>query len=474
MKNPHRKPSWPAVWVALAGLVSPSLTSCTHQEARNGDAEAGESSSPAAVPLEIALAPHAGEGHLDELIRRCQGAVRSNQNARASLERLGWLYVGKARESFDAGFYTLAEQCALALDTSRPGCAEALLLRGHALHSLHRFSEAARLARRLVEMRGLAADHGLLGDVLVDVGRLDEAEHAYQAMLDLKPDPQGYARAAHLRWVKGDLEGAVEVMRMAAGGTSPRDVESAAWMHTQLGRYLWHSGANLEAQQALESALALRTDYPPALLLRGRMWLADDRPAAAVEPLERAARLNPLPEYQWALAEALRAARRESDARAVGRLIVSAGPRNDPRTCSLFLATHAEQPELAIRLARQELAERSDVFSHDALAWALAAAGRFAEAEAHMQQALAAGTCDARLWLHAGVIAAQSGRHAEAAQWLRKVDGRRAQLLPSERVHWQRARQAIRFAAEAIPASPAPAPTQPISAAALTGPVPKT
>jgi tetratricopeptide (TPR) repeat protein len=450
MKTSWKILSRPVVNLAMAGLTALTINGCTRQDVAMRTAVTNETTT-TVRPLALVLSPHAGEGRLDEQIRRRQDDVRSNRNAHAALERLGWLYVGKARESFDAGYYTLAEQCSLALDLLKPNCPEALLLRGHALHSQHRFLEAAALARQLVSARGLASDHGLLGDILVDVGRVEEAERAYQAMLDLKPDPQGCARAAHLRWLKGDLEGAVEIMRVAAAGASPRDAESAAWMHTQLARYLWPSGANVEAQEAIESALAFRANYPPALLLRGRLLLAEDRAEAAIDPLQQAACLNPLPEHQWVLAEALRAAGRESEARAVEQEILRNGPRGDPRTCALFLATRQEQPELAVRLARGELAERQDVFSHDALAWALAASGQLAEAASHAQQALALGTREARLWLHAGVIAAKSGKRAAAAEWLRKADERRAQLLPAERAHLRSAQEAVEAAAGASP-----------------------
>jgi tetratricopeptide (TPR) repeat protein len=473
MKTSCKNLSRLVVILAIAGLTALSIGGCTRQDLTKRDAVARETSAPGAGPLAIALSPHAGQGCLDEQIRRVQDNVRSNQNTRASLERLGWLYVGKARESFDAGYYTLAEQCALALDSSKPGCHEALLLRGHALHSQHRFVEAESLARQLVSARGLAADHGLLGDIFVDVGRVEEAERAYQAMLDLKPDPRGYARAAHVRWLRGDLDGAVEVMRMAAGGATPRDAESAAWMHTQLARYLWQSAAHVEAQEAIESAFAFRTNYPPALLLRGRWLLAGDQPEAAIDPIQQAARLNPIPEYQWALAETLRAAHRESEARGVEQEILTNGPRTDPRTASLFLATRQEQLELAVRLARKELTERADVFSHDALAWALAASGQFAEAESHMQQALALGTPEPRLWLHAGVIAAKNGKRTEVSEWLHKAEERRAQLLPTEREHWRRTQQLIEVAATAQSSSSLPATSHPLSAAAVSGPVVK-
>jgi Flp pilus assembly protein TadD len=392
-------------------------------------------------PLSIILSPHSGDKRIDVEIRECQAQVRKNPES--SLERLGWLFVAKARESFDPGFYKLAEQCAQALEAHQPGTAEALLLRGHALQSQHRFHEAEAPARKLVKQRGLAFDHGLLGDILVDVGRVDEAAAAYQTMLDLKPDPQGYARAAHLRWLKGDLDGALELMRMAARGATPRDPESAAWMHTQLARYLWQSQADAEAARALETALEFQNGYAPALLLRGRMLLAAAKVNDAIDLLTQASAANPLPEYRWVLADALRAGGREAEARAVEAQLARQGASSDPRTLSLHLATRRESLETAILLAQDELKERGDVFSHDAMAWALAATGRNAEAQRHISLALAHGTQDARLHLHAAIIVARVGRIEEARQWLAKASSAAAQLLPSELIQLRNAAAAL-------------------------------
>ena len=434
-KNKSSQMSRAALLLAL--VVGLTFSGCH----RNSDtpAEASVRTRSVADPLAIALAPHAGESPLDERIRRSQEQVRAAKSTPANIEQLGWLFVAKARASFDPGFYTLAEQCALALDSRQPGCAESLLLRGHALQSQHRFSEAESLARQLVEKRGLAFDHGLLGDILADVGRVDEAAEAYQTMIDLKPDPQGYARVAHVRWIKGDLAGAVEAMQVAADGASPHDAESAAWMNTQLARYLWQSGKSNEAAGALNTALSFQTNYAPSLLLRGRMLLGAVKVEDALPSLRQAAQLNPLPEYHWALAEAFRAAHREEEARAMEMQIVSRGAVTDPRTCSLYLATRRTNSELAVRLARRELAERADVFTHDALAWALAAAGKFDEAQSHLRLALAQGTQDARLCFHATIITAQAGQRDEAAAWFDKAAALNFQLLPSEKAELQSA-----------------------------------
>jgi tetratricopeptide (TPR) repeat protein len=83
-------------------------------------------------------------------------------------------------------------------------------------------------------------------------------------------------------------------------------------------------------------------------------------------------------------------------------------------------------------LTERELEERSDVFTHDARAWALAAAGEFTAAQGQLDHALAEGTQDARLFYHAAVIAAKSGRHDDARRWFDRATDFIHMLLPSE------------------------------------------
>jgi len=409
-----------------------------------------------ADPLAWVLAPHNGEDRLDEEIRHCQAQLRSGSYHLSSshseegrgdggrfgsahfhepeiaLERLGWLFVAKARESFDQGFYRLAEQCSLCLETRKPGSPEAMLLRGHALQNQHRFKEAEPLARELVHRRGLPFDYGLLGDVLMEQGQLSAATEAYQKMIDLRPDLHSYARGAHLRWLKGDLNGAAQLMELAASASSPLDPESAAWVHTRLALYRLQSGALNEADRVCDQALDFQKDYPPALLLRGRIRLARGNGAEAIEVLQVAAKRSPLPEYQWALAEALRQEKRVDEAEVVESQLRRTGAANDPRTYALYLATCGNSATTALRLAQQELEQRADVFTYDALAWSLAAAGKIKEAQGQMEKALAEGTKDGRLFFHAAAIAAKAGQPENAGHWFEKASDYIHLLLPSE------------------------------------------
>jgi tetratricopeptide (TPR) repeat protein len=381
----------------------------------------------------LALAPHSGKTAIDLEIIRLQDAIRQSTDRSRAFEQLGWAYVRKSRVSFDQGFYKLAEQCAGCIASQHPESPEALLLQGYILCNLHHFREAEAIARRLSGTRAAPFDYGLLGDALMEQGRLNEAIDAYQKMVDLKPGPQAYARIAHIRWLKGDLEGALEMMRKAAGVIGTRDAESAAWAYSRVALYELQAGSMPNAERACQAALNLQSDYAPALLARARICLAQNRNEQAAQLMQQAARINPLPEYKWMLAESLRAAGHTREAQNVEAEIKDRGPADDPRTTALFLTTRGERLAEALSLAEKETTVRGDVFTLDALAWALATTGQANGAMDLIKAALAEGTEDARLFYHAGSILAHAGQKQEARLMLRKATVLKQMLLPSER-----------------------------------------
>jgi tetratricopeptide (TPR) repeat protein len=388
------------------------------------------------------LATLAGDKAIDREIAQQQAVVLGDASREtAAIERLGWLFVKKARLSFDAGFYKLAEQCAACLEAHNAKSPETLLLRAHALQSLHHFREAEATARELVSLRQLPFDYGVLGDILIDQGQIREGAAAYQKMADLRPDLQSYARAAHVRWLTGDLDGAIELMNLATSASSPNDPEAGAWAFTRLALYQLQRSATNKALQSCDAALSLENEYAPAILARGRTLLALNRANDAVVELQRAAKLNPLPEYQWTLAEALNLSGDRNQAAKIESQLAGASTE-DPRTLSLYLATRHRDVERAVALAQQELINRGDVFTRDALAWALAAAGRATEAQAHIDKALSEGTSDPRLYLHAGIIAALNNDHSQSKRFLDQAAATQQMLLPSERVQLDAWRQA--------------------------------
>ncbi len=445
--HPSKAALYVIVWLTL-GLAAGVLAGC-------GNREPDSAALSVADACEIALTPHSAGADADRTIELLIETIHNAGVRRGvHLERLGWAYVALARQQYDAGYHVLAEQTALCLESQPQQRNPALLLRAHALYSQHRFGEAEPLARELASDRGLPVDYAVYGDVLMARGALDEAIAVYQRMMDLKPGPYAYSRAAHVRWLKGDLPGAIALMKLSAGASGSHDPNAAAWAHERLAAYELQAGRADLAVSLLSTALDLLPDYAPALLARGQLLLAAGDAADAVAVLEQAANLNPLPAYQWALIEALRAANRHDRALAVHQRLMSRGAVDDRRTFALYLASTGQAVDEALVLARRELASRRDVFTLDTYAWALCAAGRVDEAQVASLHALREGTQDARLHYHAGVIARQAGDIEAAAGWLASAVAMQQSLLPSERAHLKREFAALRDAEMHLPAVP--------------------
>ena len=419
---------------ALASLAIALACSCgrsapAREVAREPVARA--LSAPAAHGL--VLAPQPGEQPIDLRIRAQQERVRRSKVPVPELERLGLMFVGRARELSDPGGYTLALSASSAMQELEPSSRAALLLRGMALHGLHRFSDAEAIARTLVATRGLPTDLGLLGDVLADRGALDEAIAVYQRMVDLRPDLHAYARAAHVRYLKGDVRGAAQAMTLAARAASPRNGESFAWAFAKLASYQLQLGELRAAREATRRAREVSPGSLPALKSEAQIFVFEGALDAALSPLREAIARSPHPELLWMEGDVLEALGRAAEAAAVRARLKASGAQEDPRAYALYLASRGESLAEASVLAQAELAERRDVYSYEALGWVQSARGEHREALASARRALAEGTEDARLLYHAGMIAARAQQPDEARRWLTKASALSGMLFPSQR-----------------------------------------
>jgi tetratricopeptide (TPR) repeat protein len=184
----------------LVAASAATLASC-HQK----PAESAAHSSPSAA-CQAALAPGGHAQPTDRAIADLQERARQSPWKRDdALEQLGYKFVARARAANDPGDYTLAERVATCLEEQQPGNPAALLLRGHALHQLHRFREAEAIARTLVTKREFVLDYALLGDALMEQGRLDEAEEFLRASDASAEQLESISHRAAAWMARGDL-----------------------------------------------------------------------------------------------------------------------------------------------------------------------------------------------------------------------------------------------------------------------------
>lgn len=382
---------------------------------------------------QIVLLPPSGTESYDQEIRRWQQRLAERSTEPAYWERLGWAYIAKARRSQDVGFYKLAELTVNAWESACGSSGQALLLRGHVYHNLHRFKDAEVIARHLVTDRNSPADSALLCDALMEQGKLDEAVEACQTLTNLRPGVESSSRIAHLRWLSGDLNGAIDAMQSAVRAADPRDRETCAWLYTRLAGYGLLNGDMSQAVALSEQALSAVSEYPPALAMKGRALYSDGKYESAIVLLRQAAEYNPVPDNQWWLADALRAQGQEDEAQKIEAKLRRHGSAIDPRTLALFLATRGEDLERAVTLASKELTNRSDVFTHDALAFAFLRSGKLSQAAGEMKLATAHQIQDPRLALHAGLLADKMGDRATADLCYQRATIMAAAFTPSEK-----------------------------------------
>src|SRR5215475_10741615 len=221
-------------------------------------------------------------------------------------------------------------------------------------------------------------------------------------MLDLKAgNMPGVTRAAYLRELFGDVEGALELMQMAYQSTPPVEVEDRAWILTQIAHLDLASGRIAEAEQSLKQALDLFPGYHYALANLAKVRILQKRYDEAVSLLEQRYKAAPHAENLFDLAHAMELAGRTDDAgKAYAEfeeksLAETAKADNSNHELTFYYADVSHEPAKALAVARREIARRHDVFTLDAYAWALFANGQYEEARRQSERALHVGIRDA-------------------------------------------------------------------------------
>jgi tetratricopeptide (TPR) repeat protein len=327
---------------------------------------------------------------------------------------LGWALARRSRETGDPAYYAKAQEEATRSLALAPGNFEARKLEVWLLLGRHDFGPALAAAKALNQQ---APDdvmiYGFLADANAELGEYKAAEDAVQWMLDMRPgNLSGLTRAAYLREIFGDLDGAIELYTTAFNRMALTEVEDRAWILSQVGHLYLSKGSTAEAGQALEQALALVPGYHYALGYLAHVRLAEKRGREAVKLLRQLCDAAPHAENVYALAEALhhegspdaRAAYAEFERKALAE---SATRDNANRELVFYYVDRRRQSDDARRIAEIERAARHDVHTLDAYAWALSAAGDHEKAWAEIDQALAVGTRDAVVLYHAGIIASR-------------------------------------------------------------------
>jgi tetratricopeptide (TPR) repeat protein len=375
----------------------------------------------------------------DRLIRNAQSNAARSSNDAVAYANLGAAHFQRARETGDVNDYQLAEDSltkSLDIVSSDFSADEALETMSEVCMGEHRFNDALTYAHKALSLgSGDVSPFAIVGDAYADMGEYDKAAAAYARLTprDMTLAPRAaYARdsrVSYLKFIAGDTKEAIRIMKIAVaeGVEAELPKENLAWLYYELGEYFTQGGDSTSADAAYFTTLTIHPGDYRALAALGKLLANHGRYAEAIVLYQSAIAVVPMPIFVAELGDLYARSGNQAEAKKQYQLVEYIGLLGHinqvlhNRDLALFYADHDIKLPEALDLAQKEFEVRHDVYTWDALAWALYKNGKFEEAAKASQSALKYGTRDALLLFHAGMISQHAGAHDQARSELKQA-----------------------------------------------------
>ncbi len=372
----------------------------------------------------------------DDQIAAVQVLIQAKPENLHYQTQLAAAYIQKVRETTDFSYLDRAAKILDNIVAADSHDYEALRLRSEIELERHEFAKVAEDSRLLTKMAPEDPwNWGTLGDALIELGQYDAAAEAYQKMVTLRPDLASYNRAAWFRFLAGDMPGAIEIMQRAIAAGSP-SAENTAWCMVELGHLYMKSGRSAEAEKAYQSAISTFPGYHPGYAGLGKAQAVRGDVKHAIANYERAQASTPLPDYAAALYDLYHASGDEKNAAKERDLIdfydhlnLSNGEKAN-RNVAMIYSDHNWRVDRALELARAEISMRKDIYTYDALAWALYRNQQYGEAKTAIAEALKLGTPEPMFYYHAQQIALALSDEKQAAEYAKQIQSLNPEFHP--------------------------------------------
>ena len=383
------------------------------------------------APVPVALLTPEPTG-TNRLIHAAQVTVEINPKDAGAYAELGAGYFQRARETGDVSDYQLAEESlnkSLDLVSADFSADSALGTMAEVYMGEHRFADALSYAQKALSLgTGDVSPFAIVGDAYADMGEYDKSAVAYGRLTprDMTLSPRAaYARdsrLSYLRFITGDTAAAIALMKTAVteGVEAQLPRENLAWLYYELGEFETQAGDSGSANSAYLDALNTHPGDYRALAALGKLRANNGKYADAIELYQKAIAIVPMPIFVAELGDLYAKTGDKAEAQkqfALVEYIGLLGHINQVlhnRDLAIFYADHNLKLAEALDLAQKELEVRHDVYTWDALAWALYKNGKLTDAASASEKAMRFGTRDSLILFHAGMIAEGLGQHEQA------------------------------------------------------------
>ena len=417
--------------LTIAAILPPlCLFGCGRNESASSDAPRDAL---AGAPTHAPTAAFVSEATTEKVIRTLEERLKRDPEDFVAANKLAGYYLQRQRETGDANYLDLAARAVQTSLATLPAEMNegALASLARIEYARHDFAAARDHATQLVKLDPQKSyPYQILGEALLELGDYEQAASVFGEMRKRGSiTANTESRLARLAFLRGDVEASRQHLAAAlaaATNTEPVPRETVAWCQWQLGELAFATGDYPAAESHYQSSLQTFPNYFRALAGLARTRGARDDLSGAVEGFERVTRIIPDPAFVATLGDLYKLAGRDAEAAAQYRLVEQIARLDEKgalynRQLALFYADHDIKAEEAYTAAAKEYEVRPDIYGADAVAWTAFKAGRLAEAEAKMKEALRLGTQDAKLYYHAGMIAHRTGDTTTARDYFKRA-----------------------------------------------------
>jgi len=371
----------------------------------------------------------ATESARGKVIAFWEARVQTSPDDFTAQNQLALAYIQRARDTGDVMDSSRAQESVDASLAAVPDNHDAMVLLASLQVTRREFALALETARSaMVRDASDTFARAIAGDALIGLGDYDAALDTYRELVETSPSLTSFSRLAHLHELRGDAPAAEAAWQNAFNTDDGRRPENTAWARVDYGHYLFKQGNLAGAAEQYQGALEAFPGYIHALAGRARVAAASGLYDEAVKLYEEVVSRQQVLEWVAALGDVYLATGREADAKhqyelvgTVDSLYRESGMNTDVQM-AVFLADHDLRLEEAVDQAFGAYETHpNNVYTADALSWALYKTHQDEEALTYSEQAVRLGSHDPALLFHAGMINFRAGNHETARGYLQRV-----------------------------------------------------
>lgn len=367
------------------------------------------------------------ESPADSLIELYLSKIKEDPGDYYNYTKLGASYIQKGREVGGMKPYLKAEEVLKKSIELYPDGYAAYIYLGQVSSYTHDFQKTIEYAKKAIELKPeKSTPYGVLGDAYIELGMYEEAAKAYEIASIISPGFYSWSRIAQMKDLRGDTEGAIEVMKDAIELALRDDLpeENRAWANVMLGSFYYKIGDMEKAEKSYQEALRSFKDHYLAIEHLAEVYAARGSYEQAARLYEKALRINPKPHFYLELGklyEKLGSPQKSEKlyrkAKERYKDYAESGIRGHSRELVLFYTDRNINLDKALELAQRDSEGTEDIYAYDTLAWAYYKAGDLDMAIDAMNKALRMGTRDALFYYHAGMIHYKIGNREQAKKY---------------------------------------------------------